>query len=266
MIIFESEYATAIPLNHPRICSGNYPATVSADVVGETYNSDAVLGANTYERYDPATAATITLDFGVNVDVSYLAIAAHSLSNPNDSTVERIVIQYSDDNISFTTLYDGSPVSNGPDDKSPLIFVFNEVSMRYMTFYTEKAGFEVGVMYAGKILEIYRGIYSGHTPVTFNRNTVKNLNRSIKGQFLGTSIVRSGLSASYSFSNVPITWYEDNIEPLSLFARTKPFFIAWNPLEHPTQTAYGYAKGDIKPTLNGVKNYCDFDFGIDAYA
>ena len=78
--------------------------------------------------------------------------------------------------------------------------------------------------------------------------------------------MRTGLSAGYNVSNVPITWYEANIEPLAKHARTRPFFVAWNPLEHPTHTAYGYAQGDIAPTLSGTINFCDFGFEMDGYS
>lgn len=270
MIRFLAGYTSSVPLNHPRICYESYAATVTG-TAGKTYNGDVVTNEYTYERWDGADplmecgdpegecgsegwgiVGALTLDFINAKPLSYVAVAAHTLKDYH------ITLEWSLDGVTYTELHSGVETSD-----NPLIFVFTEVTARYVRF--SAYGGEVGVIYCGRILELQRGIYAGHTPITLSRTTVKNLNRSVKGQFLGTSIVRTGLSSSYQASNIPIDWYETNIEPLSLHARTKPFFVAWNPLEHPTHTVYGYAQGDIKPTLSGVINMCEFSFDLDGY-
>lgn len=251
MIRFLAGYTSITPLNHPRICYENYAATVTG-TAGVTYPADAVTTEYTYDRWNPSGGGNLTLDFGSSKPISYIAIAAHTLAGYT------VTLERSTDNVSYTTIYTGAETK-----KNPLIFVFTEVSARYVR--VTITGGSIGAIYCGRVLELYRGIYSGHTPITLSRTTVKNLNRSVKGQFLGTSIVRTGISSSYQASNIPIDWYETNIEPLSIHARTMPFFVAWNPLEHPTHTAYGYATGDIKPTLSGTINFCEFSFDLDGY-
>lgn len=252
MIRFLGSYSSSIALNHPRIAYENYDATATG-TTGVTYDADVVTNEYTYDRWDPASGGNLTLDFGSLQAVSYIAIAAHTLNG------ETVTLEWSTDDVTYTSLHSAVETSD-----NPLMFVFTEVSARYIKLTI--TGGEVGVMYCGRILEMQRGIYSGHTPVTLSRNTVKNLNRSVKGQFLGTSIIRTGLSASYEFKNIPIGWYETNIEPLAIAARTRPIFIAWNPSEHPDHTAYGYVQGDIKPTLSGVLDYCEFGFELEAYS
>lgn len=251
MIRFVNGYTSSIPLNHPRIGYESYAATATG-TAGATYGPDVVTSEYTYERWNPAAGGNVVLDLSSSQDISYIAIAAHTITGA-------LVLEHSTDNIAYTTLHNAAETNT-----TPLIFVFPQVSARYIR--VTITGGEVGVIYIGRILEMYRGIYAGHNPITLSRNTVKNLNRSIKGQFLGTSIVRTGLSSSYQFSNIPIDWYQTNIDPMAQAARTRPIFVAWNPLEHPEQTAYGYVQDDIKPQLSGTINYCDFGFELDGYA
>lgn len=251
MIRFLSGYTSSIPLNHPRIAYENYSATITG-TAGQTYTPDVMGGEYTYDRWDPSGGGNATFDLGASLPISCISIAAHTL---NGSTV---TLEWSTDDVSYTTLHSAAETND-----TPLMFVFTQVNARYIKLTI--TGGEVGVVFIGRVLELYRGIYAGHTPITLSRTTVKNLNRSIQGQFLGATIVRTGLSSSYQASNIPLDWYEANIEPLSQHARTKPFFVAWNPSEHPTHTAYGYAQGDIKPTLSGTINFCDFGFDLDAY-
>ena len=251
MIIFESGYSSAIPVNHARIGYENYPATATG-TAGQTYNPDVVTNPNTYERWNPSGTGVLTIDLGASLPVSYIGLAAHNLDG------RAVTVSRSTNNSTYTSIYGGT-ISG----LEPVMLAFNTFTARYIRI--SISGGDLGVVYCGQLLEMLRGSYAGHSPINLSRNTVKNLNRSVKGQFLGTSIVRSGISTGYDFNNLPIDWYEQNIEPFSLSARTKPIFIAWNPLEHPDHVAYGYVQQDIKPKLSGTLNYCSFDFSLDAY-
>lgn len=251
MIRFLPGYTSATPFNHPRIGYESYSGTITG-TAGATYGPDVVAFKNTYERWNPEGGGTLTLDLLGPQPVSYVGIAAHALAG------HTITLEWSADNISYTQLYSDTETS-----ATALLFVFTEVQANYIRVTISGGNF--GVLFVGRILEMYRSLYAGHMPVTLSRRTVKNKNESIAGQYLNCSIIRTGFMSDYSFSNIPIDWYQSNLEPLSLAARTSPIFMAWNPLGHPDQTVYGDIPDDIKPTLSGTLNFCDVEFSINGY-
>lgn len=231
-------------------------ASISATSETPGFEADSVLNELTYEKWKPtSTGATITIDMGGIKAIDYIAIAAHTLGSTN----KLVSFSYSTNGTSYTQLSARYP----PNDRA-IFDDFTQVSARYvriqMSGGTELA--VIGVIYIGQYLEMYRPIYGGHTPIVLSRKTTTKNNISESGQWLGRSIVRQGLISEFNWRHTPINWYEQNIDPLSKHAQTKPFFIKWRPDDYSQQVAYVIVDDDIKPTLMGIRNLCEFGFTV----
>jgi hypothetical protein len=246
----------SVPMNHARIGYQSYVAagTVTGTTEATNFEADATLNELTYDRWKPtALPATLTYDLGAAKTFDYIGIAAHTIGTNGNS----IVAEYSTDNVVWNSL----GVNNSPSDDKAIMMLFVAVSARYfrLTFSSGTAP-TVGVVYCGQVLEMDRPFYSGHTPAVLNRKTVIKPNKSVNGQWVGRSILRTGLEANYEWKNITISWYETNIEPFSLSARTLPFFMAWNADEHSDHIAYMWTSDDIAPSLTGVVDLVSFGF------
>jgi hypothetical protein len=247
------------PLNHGRIGYIDYArsgtVTPSTEAVG--FEADATQNRFTYDLYRPtALPATLTYDLGAAKAYNYIGIAGHTLGTAQTT----VVAEYSTDNITYTTL----DVDHIPANDRAIMLLFDEVTARYMRLTLSGATIpSISVVYCGSTLDMYRPFYSGHTPGVLSRMTTVKPNKSVGGQWLGRSVIRQGLSAQYKWNNTPLSWYETYMDPFSKAAITDPFFIAWNPLEHPTHVLYAWTSEDVKPTLSGTLDFCEFGFSVD---
>jgi len=251
--------ALPFPLNNARIGYIDYcrsgTVTPSTEAVG--FEADATQNRFTYDLYKPtALPATLTYDLGSETIFNYIGIAAHTLG----SSLTTVVAEYSTDNVTYTSLN----VDSLPANDRAIMLLFDDVAARYMRLtFTGATIPSIGVVYCGVTLDMYRPFYGGHTPGVLSRETTIKPNKSVGGQWLGRSVIRQGLSAQYNWKNTPISWYEANVDPFSKSAIEDPFFIAWNPLQFPTHVLYAWTSEDIKPTLSGTRDLCEFGFSVE---
>jgi hypothetical protein len=255
----QAEYGA--PLNHAFIGYKNLVSSATVTATNSTvgFPADAVKRETTWERYRPGTLpATLNIDFGAIAPLSYIGIGAHTLgSSGND-----LLAEYSDNGSVWTEIVTTSPV-----DDSAILLLFSEAPARYLRLtLTNGAIPAIGVVYAGQSLVMQRAIYGGHSPITMSRTTTFRTNESEKGQWLGRSIVRSGLSASYDWTRLKSDWYRAEFDPFVLAARTKPFFIAWNPLEFPSEVVFAWTGSDIVPTNSGPRDLMSVSMTVSGYA
>lgn len=260
-IVFTYDYKSApnqMPMNHARIGYDNHvddsTTTVTPSTEATGFEADATQNELTYDKWKAtALPATLKYDFGSAKSFSYIGIAAHTLGTEGAT----VVAEYSTDDISYTSLN----VDITPTDDSAIMLLFTEVSARYMRLTVSGSTIPVvGVVYCGQVLSMYRPFYGGHTPAVLNRKTTFKPNKSVNGQWLGRSIIRSGLVAEYSWRHIPIGWYETNFDPFVEHAIEKPFFVAWNPDKFADHVVYAWTSDDISPTLMGVRDLCEFSF------
>jgi len=249
------------PLNNARIGWNTITRTGTPSASSSANNSLVLAPANglTYQFWQPVSLpAWWQIDNGSPIEIDYVGIAAHEFGS-NGNLIE---IQYSDDEDTWTTVADANP-----NDNRPLMFLFEAVTARYWRVLIDSGTApRVGVIYVGKVLQMQRAIYGGHSPITLSRDTEIRPNTSEGGQWLGRSIIRDGVSTSFNWSNLKAAWYRSNFDPFVKSARRFPFFIAWRPLKYPNEIGYVWTSGDITPQNSGTKDYMDVSLPVSGLA
>lgn len=246
---------TNIPLTHGRIGYHKIDGTIAASTEASGYPATAADNELTYSYWKPtALPANWSITLDTAEEVNYFGIAAHTLG----STSTSVAAQYYDGSTWITI----DEVLAG-DDK-PIMFIFDTVfSNQFRILIDGSIIPRVGVIYIGKLLEMQRAIYGGHSPLALSRKTVMRPNSSERGQWLGRTIIRSGSSTSFDWSNLTAGWYRKYFDPFVEHARTKPFFIAWRPADYPNEVGYVWTNRDISPSNNGRRNLMDVGIQVE---
>ncbi len=230
-------------------------ATISS---GSTDPSKA-LTPNTYERWRP-TAANLTAKFQMNnvdTSINYIAIAAHNLSG------ETLLIS--------TAATEGGALTDvesiTPSNNDAIMVTFDTRVVREIAIQcTYSAVNEIGVVYAGKYMQMPRPIYGGHTPIDLAGRTEYQNSKSETGQFLGRTIKRKGLETTFSWQHLNDTWVRDTFMAFVGSARTLPFFIKWRP-DYYDAVAFGYSTKDITPSnMGGGHRLMKVDLSMRAHS
>lgn len=234
------------PLTHARIGYQKITGTITASGSANGFPASAADNELTYSFWKPdAMPGTWEIDIGGAETVNYFGIAAHTCGTDQ----AEIHAEY----------WNGSSWieidSVLPGDDSPIMFIFDDVfAAKYRVRLTGSTAPRIGVIYIGELLEMQRGIYGGHSPLSLSRNTVVRPTLSERGQFLGRSIIRSGSSTTWQWRNLTAAWYRANFDPFVEHARTKPFFIAWRPATYPNEVGYCWTRNDIQPSNTGTRD------------
>jgi hypothetical protein len=261
LVLTSGVSSSDVPLNHPRVCYQTWTRGVSP-VVSTTatgFYSGALSNSLTYERWQPsASPATVTYDFGETKMMDYLAIGSHSLG----STGTAVLIEYSDDDTTYSPLPDFVP-----GDNRAIIVFFAEIEARYLRLTLTYAGTAptIAVIYAGVAMAMQRAMYGGHSPITMSRNTSTYPQTSTSGQWIGRSIVNNGLKSSASFQNLTAVWVRAYLDPFAYSARRYPYFFAWNPLQFRQEAALCWTNNDIIPTNMGKRDLMEVSFDLNGY-
>ena len=229
--LFLSPPEDAPPLTHARIGYRTIwrkaGATVTASSEEDDFPASAAAQELTYEFWRPTSLpATWEVDAGEPVTVDYCGIASHTLAG---NTVE---VQYFDGD-DWQTVADVAPGGN-----TPLMFLFEPVEAQRWRIQISGGDVpSVGVVFFGRTLAMQRSIYGGHSPLNLSRSTTREPNRSDRGQWLGLSLVRRGVSTDYSWQNLTAAWYRANFDPFVEYATQSrgTFFIAWKPNKFPAE-------------------------------
>lgn len=263
MIVISQNFYLApgvMPLTHARIgwqtFTRDVTATVSSAAAG--FPALALRNSLTYEHWQASSMpATAAWDAGVARDVDYLGIASHTIG----SSAATVAVEYSTNGVDWTVVAETTPA-----DDEPLMFIFGVVTARYWRIrLTGSTAPFIGAVYIGKLLEMMRPIYGGHTPINLSRDTVIRPQISQAGQWLGRAIVRKGLSTTASWKHLDANWYRTYFDPFVESAREYPFFFAWRPADHPDEVAYCWVGGDIAPSNMGIRNLMEVSVTMEGY-
>ena len=259
MTLITSDYTTLggnQPLNHARILWDFKAGAATGDGTG------AALAANdfTAQRWDSEGAGAWVFEFDENQEVDTFVIAAHNLAG-----IE-VTIGTSDATTGgFTT-----KATFTPADNSPIFVMANTTSgaalnvRRYRVSVGGAA--QIGIIRAGKALQMQRSIYSGHNVALWNRVTEGQQAFSETGQWLGRTQKRLAYANSYEWEHITAPWYRDNFEPFAQTLPLKPFAIAGNPEAMPQDVAWGWAQRDVQPQNMGVRNFVTMGIQVTGYA
>lgn len=233
---------------------------ITATISSGTTNPNKALTPNTWERWRP-TAANLTAKFqmgDVDTDINYIAIAAHNLIG------ETLLLSTAA--TEGGTLTDVESITFTNND--PIMITFDTRTVREVAIQsTYSVVKEIGVVYAGKTLDMPRAIYGGHSPITLSARTDYQSVESETGQSLGLTIIRQGLETNYSWRFLEPDFYRESFLPFVISARTIPFFIKWRPDFFPDEVAYGRPTGDIIPdNMGGGHKLMSVSFTMRAHA
>ena len=258
IVLGSSPLIPPYPLNHARIGYKTIlplsEITATSEAAG--FPASALANPLTYDQYRPdALDATVTIDRGQAVDVDYIGVGGHNLS---DHGVV-ISFEYSTDGVTWSLLSSFSPANN-----TPLMLIFNTVTARYFRFTTSATGiYFIGAVYIGQALVMQRSIYGGHSPISLSRSTEFETTRSQTGQWLGRTVKRTGAGTSFEWSNLQASWYRAEFDPFVKAARASPFFIAWNPSKFPAEVGFCWSNADIIPQNMGVRDFMSVSIEVE---
>jgi hypothetical protein len=257
--------ATAIPLLHARIGWENLAR--AAVVAGSTTEGDsyeqAPLSDQTFEWWQATNLpATWTATFTGSITVNYAAIGAHEIGSAG-ATVQ---VQY-DAGAGWVNVNDATIT---PADDGAIMILFENITCNAMRLLiTGGAGApRIGIIHFGRILEMTRPVvWMGHTPARFNRDFDKTPNVSERGQRLGSSLIRQGLSASFTINNLDETWARNILDPFLVNSMRYGYFMSWRPDQFPAEVYFGWSDKPIVPvnSRGGITRLMSLNWKMDCH-
>jgi hypothetical protein len=261
-VIFEAGYTLPgadFPLTHARIAHGNNwltGGTAAASTTNSAFFINGPLNSLTYERWKPtAVTATWEYDHGSSVTCDYCCIGAHTLGTNGNS----VQVQY----WTGSAWADLTAVTALSSDM-PVMAIFEpQAAQRWRISISGGTVPEVGVVKFGEALQMQRPLYGGHTPLDFSRNTVMRSNRSVTGEFLGRTKLRSTLSTSFAWQHLTRTWIDANWKSFQLAIEEDPFFIAWRPGGF-SEVGLCYTDESPIPSNMGIRDLMEVGLNVTA--
>ncbi len=123
----------------------------------------------------------------------------------------------------------------------------------------------IGVIKAGKALQMPIPIYGGHRPLNLNRVTEAQQQFSEAGQWLGRIIKRRAVTTTYEWEYLKASWYDANFEPFAQTLPLNPFCIAGNPSKIGSDVGFVWTDRDPEPVQMGIKSYRSVSLGVTGY-
>lgn len=240
------------PLTHARILYQNIARDADLAVSSEAddYPGVAAQNDNTFEAWKAtAVPATWRIDRGTG-ELPFNACGVYG-----DFNGCSLRVQYSDNDVDWSNASDLAT----PTGRAALL-LFPQQTAEYVRLLVSGAIPTLAHIRFGMALAMQRAVYRGLTPITMGRQTVVRPNVSERGQWLGRSVIRSGLRASIQWERLTADWVRDNFDPFIEDAREHPFFIAWRPETFPNEVAYVAVDQDIRPQNTGPRNFMSVGF------
>jgi len=261
-VIFEAGYTlpgSDEPLTHARIAHGNNwltGGTATASTTDADYFLNGPLNSLTYERWKPtAVTATWEYDHGSSVTCDYCCVGAHNMgTNGNSFQVQYWTGSAWSDLTAVTAL----------TSDMPIMAIFEpQAAQRWRVSISGGTVPELGVIKFGAALQMPRPMYGSHTPLDFSRTTTMRSNRSVLGEFLGRTKLRSTLSTSFDWQHITRAWIDTNWKSLQLAIEEDPYFIAWRPGQF-SEVGLCYTDASPIPSPMGIRDLFQVSLGATA--
>jgi hypothetical protein len=152
----------------------------------------------------------------------------------------------------------------------PIMILFEDITCNAVRVSIAGAGGHprIGIIHFGHVLELTRPIrWMGHTPARFKREFDKRPNESARGQRLGTSITRMGLSGEFDVENLDETWVRNTFDLFIVNSMKYGYFLAWRPDQFPDEVFYGWTDKPIIPvnSVGGVNRKMRVSWPMDIH-
>lgn len=246
------------PLNHARILYEPLTGTIVADGSNGSYAANNYTsqrwvlepGTNQWNLTTPAEAA-----------LDCVFIAAHNLAG------KTVTIETSD--TAGGTYTQRASVS--PIDNSTIAVIFNattgydHIIRELRLTVNDGTDIAIGIIKAGKALQMPIPIYGGHRPLNLNRVTEAQQQFSETGQWLGRIEKRRAVTSSYDWEYLKTSWYDTYFEPFAKTLPLNPFCIAGNPSKIGSDVGFVWTDRDPEPAQMGIRSYRSVSIGVTGY-
>jgi hypothetical protein len=188
----------------------------------------------------PPVDEHVTITTGTVEPIDYVAIAGHNLgSSQTPVSIEGLISGNWEQIVQDVIL---------PDDGPALFrFVPQTLSQIRIRLQDGNAPAQIAVVYCGLLLVMERGLYDGHTPLTYARRVEVTNGRSERGQFLGRIVTGESLASAAAFTLLTPAWFRSSMDPFLIAAKERPFFFAWRPQTYPREVGYAWLTNDPMP-------------------
>lgn len=237
------------------------PAT-SVTVSTETASGpkDAPLRPDTAEYWQAsAMPATWKINLGQARDINYVGVAGHQIGSKGATAK----VELSLDDSAYTQLASDAV----PTNDTPLMFIGSQTTGQYVRLtLTGSLVPRVASIYVGVTLQMMKMPAGGWRPVPLARKTTLQQTLSRGGQFLGQGFRSHGIESEIGFKNLSAAWIRSgaftNFDAFSRAARGLPYFLAWNPLQYPSEIGYVWTEKDIVPKYSGQGDLMDVNWSV----
>lgn len=229
-------------LGNHRLVYANLASGVSPVVTSEAsgYEAANALTWLSAQKWKAANSATqyYQLDLGSAVGVDCFGVYKHNLGDISGS----LLVQYSTSSLggAFTTLFAITPgAANSGGNRTLFRVNSNQVAARYWqyVFSGHNGPPAVGVLLLGASTQLPAVDHPFLVPM-LNRETQILNNESESGEFLGRSVLRTGMKTGFRLTAVQETWARQYWEPIARGMEINPFFWAWDANRYPDDAYY----------------------------
>ena len=209
---------------------------------------------NTYETWRPTTfSPKIVATWSQPVTVDYLAVARHNIASAG-ITAGSLWVTPADG--ALTKVAEFTPETDGP---LVIPFAPTEIEAAEVRFGTGAHAI-VAVIHLGQAVIMPRKLRASMQPVWLSRQTRVETQTSDGGELLGSILIRKGSAVSPQWRNLSRDFYNGTLRDLAAKLPECPFFLQWQPQEHPDEVVYGTVTGD--PTGAHVPRSSRYEFGL----
>lgn len=213
--------------------------TVVASSVNANFPVANLFDWRTSDFFKPATSGTINVDLTLTdaASADFFAFYGHDL-HKHGGTVQ---LQYWDGSGYVDCFSAVTPT----DSRAQLIPFASQTSAKWRIVFVCTSVFSIAVACFGSRLVVDRGLYIGWTVPKFGRDTRVVDSVSDGGQFLGRSIISTGIKTTLEISHAPESWMDTNYLHFIGHAEGKPFFFLPQPVMRPSDAAFVWTDGAI---------------------
>lgn len=246
------------PLNHARILYAPLSGTVTADGSNGAY----ALNNYTSQRWALVPGANIwTLQTVTDAELDCVFIAAHNLSGKTVTISTSSTVGGAHTTRAIVSPTDATTICVIFNDSTGLTYTVREVRLSV----NDGTDVAIGIIRAGKALQMPIPIYGGHKPLNLNRVTEAQQQFSETGQWLGRIIKRRAVTSSYDWEYLKASWYDTYFEPFAQTLPLNPFCIAGNPSKISSDVGFVWTDRDLEPSNMGIKSYRSVSVSVTGY-